>query len=94
MGVKPEDMDLPPDITDFYIDVQNILQIYFNLTSTAIEGSYLGKDLSGINELLGIFEIENKQEALNIIWFIGRIESNYINKKIQAELKKAGTKNG
>lgn len=69
MKIEPIPEEIPLEYTDLDYDCQIALKI-FNLLPDNVEGmsgSWLGKDFSGLGILLDIYEVENRQQFMDLL---------------------------
>lgn len=66
LGSEPLEEEIPPDIGDFSLEVQQAIQV-FNLLKDVWDpfgGNYLGKDLSIIFQIFDLLEIDLPSRSL------------------------------
>lgn len=82
MGSEPIEEEIPVDMEDFPIEIQQILGIYFKLRDEwdGMGGSYMGKSYAGLGDILDIHGIEraDKEYVLDWLTAIDRIRSKII----------------
>jgi len=86
LGQEPDPDEMPPEISDFPLEIQEAFVIHAMLPDRwdGSSGSYMGKDWSALNDLLNINGVEDKK---TVTFFLKHIEgSNTIN--INGELKR------
>jgi len=71
MGIEPLEVDVPIDMTDLPYESQVAIHI-FNLLGDRMypEIGYIGKDYTNLNQLIQIYEIEDKEllmETLHLL---------------------------
>jgi len=69
MGLPPEEEDIPPDPSTFTFDSQNALRL-FKVLPDKIEGMngvWLGKDFSGLMDIMELYEMPNKREVFELL---------------------------
>ena len=69
MGTEPIPEEIPLEYNDLDYDCQLALKV-FNLLPDNIEGmggSWLGKDFSGLGTFLDIYEIEDRQQFMELL---------------------------
>ena len=69
MGVDPKEEDIPKDPSTFSLEAQQALVVMNALPDTwdGMNGIWLGKDYSGLGDILDIFEIFNKREVFELL---------------------------
>ena len=100
MGEEPDPERMPPDASDFPLEV-HVAFFMYNILSDRFEGmsgTYLGKDWSSLNTLYNIYEIEDQK---TVTMFIAEIQSIYVEqtnneveKKRKAAERKASASSG
>lgn len=88
MGNQPKPSEIPVELDDFPIEVQQCFQVYQYLQDNweAMSGTYLGKNLLGVGELFEIYQIDNPQFALEVIQLIDKFRSEqYLEQQKQAD---------
>ena len=86
MGQDPDPDEMPPEVGDFPLEIQEAFLIHAILPDRwdGASGSYMGKDWSPLMDLLNIYKVEDKR---TVAFFLKHIESsNTIN--INGELKR------
>jgi hypothetical protein len=82
MGSEPIESEIPVEMDDFPVEIQQVLSIYFKLRDEwdGMSGSYMGKSYAGLGDILDIHGIEkvDKEYVLNWLTIIDRIRSNII----------------
>lgn len=82
MGSEPIEEEIPVDMEDFPIEIQQVLNIYFKLRDEwdGMSGSYMGKSYAGLGDILDIHGIEkaDKEYVLDWLTTIDRIRSKII----------------
>ena len=79
LGQDPKLDEMPPEVTDFPLEVQEALLIHIMMPDKwdGSSGSYMGKDWSPLNDLLNIQDVQDKK---TVCFFLKHIESaNTIN---------------
>ena len=74
LGQEPNPAEMPPDIGDFPLEVQEAFLIHIMMPDRwdGASGSYMGKDWSPLNDLL---EINNIQDKKTICFFLKHIDA-------------------
>lgn len=75
MGYEPNDKDIPVELDDFPSEVQTAFQVYQVLQDhwEGMSGTYMGKNLTGVKDILDIFEVDPLDRKL-ILELIGMID--------------------
>jgi len=95
-GTEPVDSDIPVEIDDFPVEIQQIFNIYFLMSDIwdGMSGTYQGKNTSIVFELLNVYDIphEDRLIYLTFIRAMDNIRKRLINEKVkQASEKKPST---
>ena len=74
LGQEPNLAEMPPDIGDFSLEVQEAFLIHIMMPDRwdGASGSYMGKDWSPLNDLLDINKVQDKK---TVCFFLKHIES-------------------
>jgi hypothetical protein len=84
MGTTPVDSEIPVELDDFAVEVQQAFYVYRMLRDEwdTMSGNYLGKSLIGIKDLLETAEIELQDQKLivTLVRLIDQVRSDEINK--------------
>ena len=69
MGVEPKDEDIPKDPSDFSLEAQQALVIMNALPDNwdGMNGVWLGKDYSGLGDILEIYDISQKRDVFELL---------------------------
>ena len=69
LGTEPVESEIPVELDDFPVEVQEILQIYKLLKDDwePMNGTYMGKHLTGIQDIFDIFEIDKTDRRLYLL---------------------------
>jgi hypothetical protein len=80
---------MPPEIGNFPLEVQQAFLIHSVLPDNwdGMSGSYMGKDLSALGEILNIYEIEDKRIVFYYLSYIIRVSSASINEEVSRRQK-------
>ena len=86
LGQEPKLEEMPPEMVDFPLEVQEAFLIHAMLPDRwdGMSGSYMGKDWSALEALLSIQGVNDKK---TVCFFLKHIES-YSTMSINAELKR------
>lgn len=89
MRTAPREEEIPLELDDFPGEVQTAFQIYQILQDhwDGMSGTYMGKNLNGLGEILEIYEVEqsDKKLILELIAIIDRERSLQIDQKRKQE---------
>jgi hypothetical protein len=79
LGEEPDPEKMPPDLTDFPVEVQVAFFIFDLLEDRweGMSGTYMGKYWSNINTLFDLYEIEDRR----IVFYIMKIYEGLIIKE-------------
>lgn len=93
MGTEPIESEIPIEYEDLYDEVQEALQVYNMLQDNidTMNGKYIGKNVVGIDSILSMLDVQDKQLCYKIILTLDRARSNIINKSTADANKKAPT---
>lgn len=82
LGSEPIESEIPVEYDDLLVDVQEALDIYYKLRDEwdTMNGNYLGKNYSGIGDIMDILEIpvEDRKTLFNLLGMIDRNRSEAI----------------
>lgn len=83
MQQDPVPEHMPVEISDLPYDAQLAYSIFVSLNDNweGMSGSYLGKQLQGISEIMDIMGIEDKKETLEIISLIDACRKDHFSKQ-------------
>lgn len=89
LGNEPLEEEIPPDIGDFSLEVQQAIQV-FNLLKDVWDpfgGNYLGKDLSIIFQIFDLLEIDLPSRSLifKIVQHLDYCRAGIIKRKQEAK---------
>ena len=89
MGSEPVESEIPVEFDDFPLEVQQAFSVYRMLRDEwdTMGGSYLGKSLIGIKDLLEATEIEPEDQKFIVVLvrMIDQVRSDEINNKLKSE---------
>lgn len=87
MGSEPVESEIPVEYDDLADEVQEAITVYNMLQDNwdTMGGNYLGKVISGINDIFEIAQIEDKQACFSIIQLLDNIRAKIINNKKPAK---------
>jgi len=71
LGSEPIDSEIPVEISDFPVEIQEIFAIYYKLKDDwdTMNGVYLGKTYTGLTDILNIYEIDKVDQKYFLEWF-------------------------
>lgn len=79
--------DMPYEIDDFPLEVQQALEVYALLRDEwdTMNGNYLGKNMVGIKDILEVVEIEREESPfiIRLVRLFDKLRSDIINKKAE-----------
>lgn len=77
MGSDPIESEIPVEVSDFPVLVQDCLVLYSLLADNwdTMNGNYLGKDYSLIFNLFELYSIKDQEEKLLAIGFLQHLDS-------------------
>lgn len=89
LGTEPDPLELPVDFSDLHSEVQEAFQIYNKLTDMwdSMNGSYMGKNIVGLLDIMTLYEVEDKKLAFEIIKSIDNIRAETIKSRKAAAPK-------
>ena len=69
MGWEPKEEELPQDGTNLSLECQQTLTILNALPDNweGMNGSWLGKDYSGLSAVMDIYEVESRREVFELL---------------------------
>jgi len=82
---------MPPALENYPYEVQLAFFIYSLLQDTwdGMSGMYMGKNMSGLGELLDIYEIEDRKTVVFFMKHIDQQRGDSINEEVQRKQKQA-----
>lgn len=82
---------MPPALENYPYEVQLAFFIYSLLQDTwdGMSGMYMGKNMSGLGELLDIYEIEDRKTVVFFMKHIDQQRGDAINEEVQRKQKQA-----
>jgi hypothetical protein len=86
LGQEPVESEIPVDLEDFPLIIQQCFKIYWVLKDCwdPMGGSYLGKEYSIVFELFKVYEVEQEEEKLlmlDTLQYIDKVRSDIIRSK-------------
>jgi hypothetical protein len=89
LGNEPVEEEIPVEFDDFHYEVQQAFMVYRMLRDEweGMNGIYLGKSLTGIQEILSVCEIDPQDYKiiLTLVQTIDSIRQDQINTKHQSK---------
>ena len=87
LGSEPLEEQIPVELADLPLEVQEAYRVYVLLNDNwdSFGGNYLGKNMSGLLDIMNILEIEDKVTILNIIQILDRNRMNQVQAQIKAQ---------
>ena len=87
LGSEPIEEQIPVELADLPLEVQEAYRVYVLLNDNwdSFGGNYLGKNMSGLLDIMNILEIEDKVTILNIIQILDRNRMNQVQAQIKAQ---------
>jgi hypothetical protein len=69
MGWEPRDEEMPKDPSHLSYNVQGALILYNALPDIweGMSGTWMGKDYSGLMDIMDIYQLENKREVFELL---------------------------
>ena len=91
LGQEPDPEKMPPALENYPYEVQLAFFIYSLLQDTwdGMSGMYMGKNMSGLGELLDIYEIEDRKTVVFFMKHIDQQRGDAINEEVQRKQKQA-----
>jgi hypothetical protein len=83
LGSDPVEEEIPIEYDDLPLEVQEAFQVYNILTDSweGMSGTYMGKNYSGIYDIMNILGIEDKVTTLRIVEYIDYFRRDSLNSK-------------
>ena len=87
LGSEPLEEEIPVELADLPLEVQEAYRVYVLLNDNwdSFGGNYLGKNMSGLLDIMNILQIEDKITILNIIQILDRNRTNQVQAQIKAQ---------
>ena len=98
LGQEPDPDKMPPAMDMFPYEVQMAFFVHSLLQDTwdGMNGFYMGKNLSGLGELLDIYEVEDKKTTVYFLSIIDNERMSSVNEEVrrkqQAEKRRGKVK--
>ena len=69
MGVEPKEEDIPKDPSTFSLEAQQALTLMNALPDNweGMSGLWLGKDYSGLSDIIDIYQVQEKREVFELL---------------------------
>ena len=69
MGWEPKEEELPKEPSHLSYNIQGALILYNALPDVweGMSGSWMGKDYSGLMDIMNIYELENRREIFTLL---------------------------
>ena len=83
LGSEPSEEEIPVEFDDFPLEVQEAYLIYNIISDNwdTMSGTYLGKNMVGVKDIMEIYGIEDARLTLQLINSIDSIRRTIINNK-------------
>lgn len=83
LGSQPLEEEIPVEMDDFPLEVQEAFQVYHNLLDVweGMSGTYQGKNLAGLQEIMSILKVDDQLVTLNLIQVIDAARKAYLASK-------------
>lgn len=85
LGSEPIDSEIPVELEDFPVEMQEVMEIYSLLQDNwdTMSGNYLGKNLGSLSEIFKIsaVDFQDYKHYLILVKLIDTVRSNEINKQ-------------
>ena len=88
MGGEPKEEELPKEPSHLSYNIQGALILYNALPDVweGMSGSWMGKDYSGLMDIMNIYELENRREIFTLLKIAeGEASKFYAEKQKQKE---------
>jgi hypothetical protein len=88
MGWEPKEEELPKEPSHLSYNIQGALILYNALPDVweGMSGSWMGKDYSGLMDIMNIYELENRREIFTLLKIAeGEASKFYAEKQKQKE---------
>ena len=88
MGWEPKEEELPKEPSHLSYNIQGALILYNALPDIweGMSGSWMGKDYSGLMDIMDIYELENRREVFTLLKIAeGEASKFYTEKQKQKE---------
>lgn len=70
LGSEPIEEEIPVEIDDFPLEIQQVFTIYYKLKDDwdTFNGNYMGKSLLGLQDILEIYGVDKVDRAYILDW--------------------------
>lgn len=87
LGSEPIEEEIPVEIADLPLEAQEAYQVYSLLNDNweGMSGSYLGKNMAGLKDIMDILDIEDRGTTLLIVKLFDNARSEYIQSQQKAK---------
>ncbi len=70
LGTEPLEEEIPVEMSDFPVEVQEAISIYYKLRDEwdTMNGIYMGKSYAGLGDILTILEVPNEDRKFLLEW--------------------------
>lgn len=91
LGSEPRDDEIPVELSDMPLEVQEAYRVYTLLNDNweGMSGTYLGKNMAGLKDIMDILDIDDRLTALTIIQLFDSARIQYI--QAQQKSKKSAS---
>jgi hypothetical protein len=91
LGSEPLEEEIPVELYDLPLEVQEAYRVYTLLNDNwdSFGGNYLGKNMSGLLDIMNILKIDDKVTILSVIQILDRNRMNQVQAQMKA--KKSAT---
>jgi len=96
MGVEPKEEDIPKDPSTFSLEAQQALVLLNVLPDNweGMNGLWLGKDYSGLMDIMDIYDISEKREVFDLLKICEEELGKYYSQKRKEQEQLAKAKRG
>lgn len=94
LGTEPVESEIPVELEDLPHEVQESYRVYSLLNDNweGMSGTYLGKNMAGLKDIMDILDIDDRVSTLTIIQLIDSARMKYIQaQQAQQKTKKSAT---
>jgi hypothetical protein len=87
MGTEPVENEIPPEMEEFPFELQEAFKVFFRLPDRydSMSGTILGKDLSVLGSLFDIYNVLDRETALDYITVMNIVRTNILADQKKAE---------
>ena len=96
MGWEPKDEEIPKDPKDLSYNVQGALGLFNALPDIweGMSGTWMGKDYSGLMDIMNIYKLDNKKEIFTLLKIAEGEASNFYSQKQKQQASLSIAKRG